>query len=360
MIRRRPRSRPRYDRRVAPDSAPIAASAPVVSVIIPAYNAEATLGRQLEALSRQRMDVEWEVIISENGSTDRTAAVARAWIGRLPLRIIDASSRRGPSAARNAGAIAARAPLLAFCDADDAVTDDWLAHLLPVLAKNPFVVTCARIESTYSTTERPLFDLVTTLRMPFLPELPFGSSAHFAVHAEAFHHVGRFDETLRTAEDVDLSWRLQLGGYPLTECRSAIIDHSRRAGFAATVRQFMGYQQGRRQLQHCYALVIGEFDAARGGPPTQERDGEVGVVVNSVDAVGVPAPASRLGRLAHYLRDPDELRHFVRRVVRSSRIRAARSLGLALGRHLGRIDTSHRQVPASLAHEYLDTERPFG
>ncbi|GAA5212219.1 hypothetical protein GCM10025774_36010 [Microbacterium kyungheense] len=349
---------PRYDRRVAPDTSPDSARVPAVSVIIPAYNAARTIARQLDALTRQHVDVDWEVIVCDNGSTDATSRTAQSWADRLPLRVIDASARRGPSAARNAGADAARAPLLAFCDADDAVTDDWLSGLLPVLGAHPFVVTAARVESAYSTPDRRLYDVVTTLRMPFLPELPFGSSSHLAVSAEAFTRVGRFDETLRTGEDVDLSWRLQLAGYAVTECREAIIDHSRRAGFFATVRQFRGYQHGRRALQHRYAHVIDAFTAARGAPPGADGDWEAGVV-SADQSERSDRPASRRERIAMYLRDRDERRQFLLRATRSTRLALATSLGLFLGRVTGRIDTTQPQVPASLARAYLERERPF-
>jgi cellulose synthase/poly-beta-1,6-N-acetylglucosamine synthase-like glycosyltransferase len=328
--------------------------APVVSVIVPAFNAAATIGRQLAALARQTADVPWEVIVCDNGSTDATAAIAREWADRLPLRVIDASARRGPSAARNAGADAARAALLAFCDADDEVAEDWLARILEALTENDVVVACARVESPYSTTERPLFDLVTTLRMPFLPELAFGSSSRLALSADAFREVGRFDESLRTAEDVDLSWRLQLAGHRLAESRDALIDHHQRETFFATVRQYRGYQRGRRQLQHRYAHVIEEFATARGAAPGQTW--EVGVV--SAAQPATDAPSSRLGRVLFYLRDGAERRQFLRRATRSARARAATSLGLFLGR-FGRVDTSGPQIPSSLARDYIEREHPF-
>ncbi|MFB8146052.1 glycosyltransferase [Microbacterium sp. NPDC056003] len=339
---------------MTPDDPP-GGAVPAVSVIIPAYNASATIGRQLAALSRQRVDAAWEVIVSDNGSTDRTADIAREWADRLPLRVVDASERRGPAAARNAGADAARAPLFAFCDADDEVTDEWLAHLLRALAEAEVVVACARVESPYSTPERPLYDLVTTLRMPFLPELAFGSSSRLALRAGAFAAVGGFDESLRTGEDVDLSWRLQLAGYHLNESPDALIVHHHRDGFAATVRQFAGYQRGRRQLRHRYARVIEEFDTARGSAPA--AGWETGVV--SAVQPAVQPPPSRMGRVMLYLRDGQERSQFARRTVRSLRLRAAVSLGLFLGRVVGRVDTSEPQVEASLARRYLERERPF-
>ena len=88
-------------------------------MIVPAYNAAATLAEQLEALAAQRFDGDWELVIV---STDATANLARHYGKRFStFTLVDGGSRRGHSAPRNAGAIAARAELLAYCDADDVV-----------------------------------------------------------------------------------------------------------------------------------------------------------------------------------------------------------------------------------------------
>src|SRR5579884_898457 len=101
----------------------------LVSVIVPSYNAGAWLEQQLEAVVSQDYDGPYEVIVADNGSADAAAA------GRLAarfsaLRIIDASHRRGPGAARNAGVRAARGDFLAFCDADDVESAGWLRALV--------------------------------------------------------------------------------------------------------------------------------------------------------------------------------------------------------------------------------------
>ncbi len=53
---------------------------PEVSVIVAAYNAEATLGEQLEALSRQAVSFPWELLVCDNGSTDGTAELVRSLV----------------------------------------------------------------------------------------------------------------------------------------------------------------------------------------------------------------------------------------------------------------------------------------
>ena len=91
-----------------------------VSVIIPAYNAEATLGRCLSSLHRQSRPPD-EIIVVDDGSTDGTAKVAQ----RHGARIIS-QGNAGPAAARNVGARAASGEVLLFTDADCAPTCDWV------------------------------------------------------------------------------------------------------------------------------------------------------------------------------------------------------------------------------------------
>jgi len=94
---------------------------PLVSVVVPVRQGARTLGEQLEALSRQTYSGEWELIICDNGSTDGTRGRALAWQGALPLRIVDASAKKGVAHARNVGIEATRGAYVLICDADDVV-----------------------------------------------------------------------------------------------------------------------------------------------------------------------------------------------------------------------------------------------
>ncbi|RUT11687.1 hypothetical protein DSM107010_30140 [Chroococcidiopsis cubana SAG 39.79] len=77
-----------------------------LSVIIPSYNEAGTISGQLEALTTQQWYQPWEIIISDNGSTDETVAIAEQYQERLPnLQIVDSSDRQGAAHARNVGCI---------------------------------------------------------------------------------------------------------------------------------------------------------------------------------------------------------------------------------------------------------------
>ena len=107
---------------------PAPPSSPRVSVIIPALNAMATLGRTLASVVRQT-ERHFEVIVIDDGSTDGTADLARSFAGRLRGLQVISESRRGTGAARNAGLALARGTYIAPLDADDLWHPTFLRRL---------------------------------------------------------------------------------------------------------------------------------------------------------------------------------------------------------------------------------------
>jgi glycosyltransferase involved in cell wall biosynthesis len=107
--------------------------APSVSIVIPARDAAPTIGRTLEALERQELDEPYEVIVVDDGSRDQTCSIVERF--GPGVRLIRSERSEGPGGARNRGAGAARAPVLAFTDADCFPTSRWLAHGLQAIAE---------------------------------------------------------------------------------------------------------------------------------------------------------------------------------------------------------------------------------
>src|SRR5690349_24440198 len=89
-----------------------------VSVVMPAFNAEATIASAVASVRRQTRG-DWELVVVDDGSADRTAALAEM-AAALDRRIrVIRQRNQGVSAARNAGIEAATGRYLAFLDADD-------------------------------------------------------------------------------------------------------------------------------------------------------------------------------------------------------------------------------------------------
>ena len=104
--------------------------APVeVSVIVPLFNGERFVGDLLESLVRQEQPPPFEVLVCDNGSTDRSREVVGAYADRLRLTVIDAAERRGQAFARNRGAERANGSHLLFLDQDDVVDEAYVASM---------------------------------------------------------------------------------------------------------------------------------------------------------------------------------------------------------------------------------------
>lgn len=108
-----------------------------LSVIIPAYNAKEHIGRALASLLAQGCP-ELEIIVVDDGSRDGTGDIVREIMASEPEAKVVLHSQRnaGVSAARNVGVDKAKGAYILFLDADDSVSTDLVANLLPLLREN--------------------------------------------------------------------------------------------------------------------------------------------------------------------------------------------------------------------------------
>ena len=118
---------------------PSARSIPLVSVVVPAYQASGTIGRVLEALEASDLPRrDWELIVVDDASSDDTALLAAQHADAV-IRLPDAP--RGPAYARNRGSELARAPFVAFIDADVMVAPETLRLLVEPIERDPSIGT---------------------------------------------------------------------------------------------------------------------------------------------------------------------------------------------------------------------------
>lgn len=99
---------------------------PRISVVMPAYEAERTIGAAVSSVVQQTYS-DWELVVVDDGSTDATGAIAAAHSG--PIRVVR-QENTGVASARNRGIAEALGDLVAFCDADDILFPRHLEALL--------------------------------------------------------------------------------------------------------------------------------------------------------------------------------------------------------------------------------------
>ncbi|HEV8417024.1 MAG TPA: glycosyltransferase [Bryobacteraceae bacterium] len=189
---------------------------PLVSVVIPVYNAAHFLPQAIGSVCAQEYE-SLEIIVVDDGSTDNCADVAKSLGSDVRY---DRQVNRGPSAARNRGLDLARGEFTAFLDADD----QWPAHKLSVqlgrlLAEPELDLVLGRIQ-------------YVALPGGEIPPIQFEGPENTLTHVHlgsglyrrrAFERIGSFDESIRFCEDVDWFQRAREHGLAMRILRATTL-----------------------------------------------------------------------------------------------------------------------------------------
>ena len=181
-----------------------------ISVVIPAFNEEKYIETCLKSLRGQKFAGNYEIIVADDSSEDRTVAVAEKYADRVVVH-----ERGSISFGRQKGAEAARYPAIAFTDADSFVAPDWLAQLSASLEQENVAGVHGQlmpldgnsVENNFCRYVLPPYSaFMVGIHQPSVP------GANFAVTKKAFEKVGGFNTKLITAEDVELCKRVKHEG----------------------------------------------------------------------------------------------------------------------------------------------------
>jgi GT2 family glycosyltransferase len=224
------------------------ASLPRVSVVVCTQNGEKTIGTCLESLSCLDYP-RYEVVVVDDGSTDRTAEIVAGFDVRLVR-----TENHGLSCARNTGIEVATGEIVAFTD-DDAFPDrHWLRYLAHSFASTDHV-------GIGGPNLPPKTDSVVENAVAHAPGgpihvlLPDGIAEHvpgcnMAFRRQALESVGGFDPQFRVAgDDVDLCWRLQERGWTIGFNPGAVVLHRRRRSVRSYLKQQVEYGKAEALLE---------------------------------------------------------------------------------------------------------------
>ncbi len=185
---------------------------PRISVVIPAFQASASIERCLAAVARQTLPPEqYEVIVVDDGSTDDTANRA----SRCGARVVRLLRNQGPAQARNAGLAAARGEIVVFTDSDCEPTSGFLDALTAPLRDACIAAT----NGAYESKQRALVPRFVQLEYESrYRHTAAASNVDFIdTYAACYRRLdlvrlGGFDPRFRVCEDQELSFRLAEAG----------------------------------------------------------------------------------------------------------------------------------------------------
>jgi glycosyltransferase involved in cell wall biosynthesis len=209
-----------------------------VSLVIPTFNGASRIGGCLEALLSQTGECGVEILVVNDGSTDRTAEIVSRYAG---VRLIT-QANAGPAAARNLGAVEARGELLLFTDDDCVPMPGWLDAMLAPFA-DPAVVGAKGI---YRTRQKSLAARFVQLEyedkyrlMAGLASIDFIDTYSAAFVRARFLEMGGYDTSfpVACAEDVELSYRMSARGWVMKFVPAAVVYHTHPDTFSKYLRK---------------------------------------------------------------------------------------------------------------------------
>ncbi len=199
----------------------------MISVIIPAYNADKTIADCLEGLQNQTMPAsEYEIIVVDDGSIDQTRQI----VAQTPhIRLIE-QERGMVAAARNAGIQAAQGEIICFTDADCVPQKDWLEQISAPLRENPNIIGS---KGRYNTQQSQFTARFVQIeyedkydRMAGYRRISFIDTYSAAFRRQVLLDIGCFNERFQSSEDRELSYRLAAAGHEMVFQPTAVVYHS--------------------------------------------------------------------------------------------------------------------------------------
>jgi glycosyltransferase involved in cell wall biosynthesis len=223
---------------------------PTVSVVIPTFRRPALLAEALASVAAQTR-APLEVIVADNDAAGSAAAVVeRAASSGLAARWMDASARSGASAARNAGASAARGEYLAFLDDDDRWEPTYLSTALDLVERTGALLVLTAIlrrDSNGREWAGKLPPAIISVR-DVLRGNPGVVGSNTFVRRDEFTRLGGYDEALPASEDRDLLVRLLAAGASHAVCAERLVVQYEHGSSRLTQQGSLALLEGRRRF----------------------------------------------------------------------------------------------------------------
>jgi len=181
---------------------------PFVSVVIPAFNEEKFLPNTLKSLREQDYK-NFEIIVVDNNSTDKTAEIAKSFGVKVILE-----KNKGAGAARQTGFLAAQGEIIATTDADTILPKNWLSEIIKRFQEDENLSAFGGLWNLYSGTSFAKFAVKHFIFLVWkLDKFCSGGwslpGCNMAVKKADFLKVGGFNVNIKLGEDADLSQRLK-------------------------------------------------------------------------------------------------------------------------------------------------------
>jgi len=188
-----------------------------VSIIIPTFNREKFVAKAIDSVLQQDYDGEIEIIISDDGSTDRTVEIARGFGDMVKILLKPSTCKnQGASATRNRALLASTHSYICFLDSDDLFLPGHIMKMVTAIQANKGVgFAFCRVLEMDDSKNTAMFRQWTKERITSRDISNIGVSKHNVAHTngfifrkQVFEAAGTFNELYKNGEDTDLWMRI--------------------------------------------------------------------------------------------------------------------------------------------------------
>lgn len=229
------------------------------SIIIPVYNRPNEIDELLGSLTKQKFSDQFEVLLIEDGSTEKSDHIVKKYQDQLHIRYF-LKENTGAGASRNFGMINATGSYFIILDSDVIVPEHYLAEVKKALLNN-FTDAFGGPDAAHQSFTNlqkainySMTSLITTggIRgnkqavVKFQPR-----SFNFGLSKKAFENTQGFSN-MKNGEDIDLTFRLWEKGFETQFIEKAFVFHKRRASIRQFFKQTFGFGTARPKLNRKY------------------------------------------------------------------------------------------------------------
>jgi len=223
------------------------------SVIIPVYNDPEGLRTTVESVLDQTVD-DYEVIIADNGSTDLTRKLAKAYATQDRVVHVVEDSIQSSYAARNAGIRASQGDILCFIDADMWVDSTWLEQVQNRIKEGSVrylgcnVVVVVEDNTVFSNHQKEKEFPIKN----HIEENNFCETCCLVIRRDVIDDVGLFDSRVISGGDVEFGLRVHRAGYDQVYADDIVMYHPARSTLSSIIKKYYRIARGRVQRTRYY------------------------------------------------------------------------------------------------------------
>lgn len=224
-----------------------------VSVVIPAKNAEETIGYLLHSLMYQTVKPH-EIIVIDDGSTDNTGDIARRFRN---VKVIVNRESKGANFSRNLGILESTGDIIAFTDSDCEVDAKWIENISKLFKECDVsaisgAVYSGNIDKFLSRfleqsiiSPAPKYNKDVILKGDLNPFV-IVTTANFAIRKSIIEKVGLFDPEYRHygSDDMDYAYRILRSGFKILCTSKVKVKHYHRVRLSKVIKRYFQYGQG--------------------------------------------------------------------------------------------------------------------